>query len=47
MAVVLVAAVRLNVCDCRPTPPTKNDRPSMSRRLPMMLPVIDAFTSST
>ena len=47
MAEVLVAAVRLNFCDVRPSPPTKNDRPSTSSRLPTMLPVIEALTSAT
>ena len=47
IAEVLVAAVRLNFCERRPSPPTKNESPSTSSRLPMMLPVIDALTSST
>ena len=46
MAEVLVAEVRWNFCERRPRPPTKNERPSTSNRLPMMLPVIDALTSS-
>ena len=44
---MLVAAVRLNFCERRPSPPTKNESPSTSSRLPTMLPVIDALTSST
>ena len=47
IAAMLVAAVRLNFCDRRPIPPTKNEKPRTSSRLPMMLPVIDALTSST
>src|SRR5262249_37831513 len=33
-------------CDWRPSPPTKNESPSTSSRLPTMLPVIDALTSA-
>src|SRR5258705_5241309 len=47
IAAVLFAEVRLNFCERRPSPPTKNERPSTSSRLPTMLPVIEALTSST
>ena len=47
MAAVLVAAVRLNFCERRPSPPTKNDKPSTTSRLPTMLPEIEALTSAT
>ena len=40
------AAVLLNVCDFLPFPPRSMARPRTSRRLPMIEPVSEAFTTS-
>ena len=40
------AEIRLNFCVPVLRPPTKQDRPNTSSRLPMMLPVIEALTTS-
>ena len=46
MADWALAAVRLNDCFSRPSPPTSIAAPSTSRMLPMIEPTIDAFTTS-
>ena len=43
---VTPAAVRLNSCFLRPSPPRKKERPSTNRMLPMIAPVIEARITS-
>ena len=46
MAHCALAAVRLNVCFSRGSPPTTIAAPITSRMLPMIEPTIEAFTTS-
>ena len=44
--IAVPADVRLNFCDPCEKPPTTQESPKTRRRLPMMLPVIDALTTA-